>query len=35
MSFEKSKEYIESIYNFMEVLYRKAVNLNDDKLKNI
>ena len=35
MSFEKSKEYIESIYNFMEVLYRKAVNLNDDKLKQI
>jgi len=35
MSFEKSKEYIESIYNFMEVLYRKAVNLNDVKLTQI
>jgi hypothetical protein len=32
MSFEKSKEYIESIYNFMEVLYRKAVKINDIKL---
>jgi hypothetical protein len=32
MSFEKSIEYIESIYNFMEVLYKKAVNLNDKKL---
>jgi hypothetical protein len=32
MGFEKSIEYIESIYNFMEVLYKKAVNLNDKKL---
>jgi hypothetical protein len=32
MTFEKSKEYIESIYNFMDVLYKKAVNLNDNKL---
>ena len=32
MSFEKSVEYIESIYNFMNVLYAKAVNLNDKKL---
>lgn len=32
MSFEKSIEYIESIFNFMEVLYKKAVNFNDKKL---
>jgi len=32
MDFEKSIEYIESIFNFMEVLYKKAVNLNDKKL---
>ena len=32
MGFEKSIEYIESIFNFMEVLYKKAVNLNDKKL---
>jgi len=32
MGFEKSIEYIESICNFMEVLYKKAVNLNDKKL---
>ena len=32
MEFKKSIEYIESIYNFMEVLYKKAVNLNDNKL---
>jgi len=32
MTFEKSKEYIESIYNFMDVLYKKAVKLNDNKL---
>jgi len=32
MTFEKSKEYVESIYNFMEVLYKKAVKLNDNKL---
>jgi hypothetical protein len=35
MSFEKSTEYIESIYNFMEVLFKKAVALNDNKLKQI
>jgi len=32
MEFKKSIEYIESIYNFMEVLYKKAVKLNDNKL---
>ena len=32
MEFEKSKEYVESIFNFMEVLYKKAVKLNDNKL---
>ena len=32
MRFEKSIEYIESIFNFMEVLYKKATNLNDKKL---
>lgn len=32
MNSEKSKEYIESIYNFMEVLYKKAVKLGDNKL---
>jgi len=32
MSFEKSKEYIESIYNFTEVLFSKANKLNDKKL---
>ena len=32
MGFEKSTEYIESIFNFMEVLHKKAVNLNDTKL---
>jgi SepF-like predicted cell division protein (DUF552 family) len=32
MKFEKSKEYIESIFNFMNVLYKKAVKLNDNKL---
>ena len=32
MEFEKSVEYIESIFNFMEVLYKKAVKLNDKKL---
>jgi len=32
MGFEKSIEYIESIFNFMEVLYKKAVKLNDKKL---
>jgi hypothetical protein len=35
MSFEKSKDYVESIYNFMEVLYVKANKLNDNKLKQI
>jgi hypothetical protein len=35
MSFEKSKEFVESIYNFMEVLYGKAIKLNDVKLKQI
>jgi hypothetical protein len=35
MDFEKSIEYIESIFNFMEVLYKKAVNLNDKKLLQI
>jgi hypothetical protein len=32
MSFEKSSEYIESIYNFMEVLYKKALVTKDHKL---
>jgi hypothetical protein len=32
MEFEKSIEYIESIFNFMNVLYKKAVTLNDNKL---
>jgi hypothetical protein len=32
MTFEKSKDYIESIFNFMEVLYKKALNLKDNKL---
>lgn len=32
MSYEKSKEYIESIFNFMEVLYKKALKLSDNKL---
>jgi len=32
MGYEKSKEYIESIFNFMEVLYKKAVKLSDNKL---
>jgi len=32
MEFEKSIEYIESIFNFMDVLYKKAVKLNDNKL---
>jgi hypothetical protein len=35
MGFTKSKEYIESIFNFMEVLYKKALKLNDNKLINI
>jgi len=35
MEFEKSKEYVESIFNFMEVLYKKAVKLNDNKLVQI
>jgi hypothetical protein len=32
MPFEKSIDYIESIFNFMDVLYKKAVKLNDNKL---
>ena len=32
MGFEKSIEYVESIYNFLEVLYNKAKKLNDNKL---
>jgi hypothetical protein len=32
MEFEKSIEYIESIFNFMHLLHRKAVKLNDKKL---
>lgn len=32
MNYEKSKEYIESIFNFMEVLYKKALKLSDNKL---
>jgi hypothetical protein len=35
MHFEKSKEYIESVYNFMEVLYKKAVTRKDYKLTHI
>jgi hypothetical protein len=32
MTFEKSIDYIETIFNFMDVLYKKAVKLNDNKL---
>lgn len=32
MTFEKSTEYIESIYNFMEVLYKKAISTKEHKL---
>ena len=32
MTFEKSIDYIESIFNFMDVLYKKSVKLNDNKL---
>jgi len=35
MTFKKSKEYIESIYNFMNVLFIKADNLKDSRLMNI
>jgi hypothetical protein len=35
MSFEKSKEYIENVYNFMEVLYKKALTSKDYKLTQI
>jgi len=35
MGYEKSKLYIESIFNFMETLYKKAVKLNDNKLLQI
>ena len=35
MVYEKSKEYVESIYNFMEVLFIKANKLNDKKLLHI
>lgn len=35
MTFEKSKDYIESIFNFMEILYRKADKLKDNKLMQI
>ena len=35
MEYEKSKEYIESIYNFVYVLKKKATNLNDTRLINI
>ena len=35
MTFEKSKEYIESIYNFMNVLFIKADKLNDNKVLQI
>lgn len=32
MGYEKSQIYIESIFNFIEVLYKKAVKLSDNKL---
>jgi hypothetical protein len=32
MGYEKSKEYVESIFNFMQLLYKKAVKLSDNKL---
>jgi hypothetical protein len=35
MPYEKSKEYIESIYNFVYVLNKKATNLKDNRLINI
>jgi hypothetical protein len=35
MSFEKSTEYIESIYNFMEVLLKKATAKKDNTLLQI
>ena len=35
MPFEKSKDYVETIFKFLEVLYKKAVNLNDTKLTQI
>jgi hypothetical protein len=35
MSFEKSKDYLESIYNFLFVLNEKANKLSDNKLKQI
>ena len=35
MVFEKSREYLESIYNFLFVLNKKANKLGDNKLKQI
>ncbi len=35
MSFNKSLEYIETIYNFMETLLEKAKKLKDNKLMSI
>jgi hypothetical protein len=35
MTYIKSKEYIETVYNFLEVLYKKAKNLQDEKLIHI
>jgi hypothetical protein len=35
MAFEKSKDYIESIYNFLVVLNSKSIKLNDKTLQNI
>ena len=35
MAFEKSKDYVESIYNFLDVLHKKSVKLDDKKLLQI
>lgn len=35
MTHEKSKDYVESIFNFMDSLYHKSIKLNDAKLMQI
>ena len=35
MAYEKSKDYVESIFNFMDSLYHKSIKLNDAKLMQI
>ena len=35
MGYEKSKDYVESIFNFMDSLYHKSIKLNDAKLMQI